>query len=66
MVIAWMSPEIDNLVNLAPVIGGKEEKVLLNNYKPNIERQRSLEIKLQKYIRDHAYYQAKNEGTVTS
>ena len=33
MVIAWMKPQIDNAVNMARVIGGKEEKNIQNNYK---------------------------------
>ena len=55
MVIAWMKPQIDNAVNLARVIGGKEEKNIQNNYKSNIERVDSLERKLRKFIRDYGY-----------
>ena len=55
MVIAWMKPQVDNAVNLARVIGGKEEKNIQNNYKSNIERVDSLERKLRKFIRDYGY-----------
>lgn len=55
MVIAWMKPQIDNAVNMARVIGGKEEKNIQNNYKSNIERIDSLERKLRKFIRDYGY-----------
>ena len=55
MVICWMRKQIEKNVNTAAVIGGKEEKVLLNNYQPNIERADSLEIKLKKFIRNYGY-----------
>ena len=55
MVIAWMRPQIDNAVNMARIIGGKEEKNIQNNYKSNIERCDSLERKLRKFIRDYGY-----------
>lgn len=56
MVICWMQQKIDKAVNLATVIGGKEEKIILNNYKNNMERLNKLELKLKKAIRDHEYY----------
>ena len=55
MVICWMRKQIETNINLAAVIGGKEEKVMLNNYKPNIERADALEKKLKKFIRDYGY-----------
>ena len=54
-VICWMRPQVDTVLNLALVIGGKDEKKLQSNYKTNIERLDSLEIKLKKYIRDYGY-----------
>lgn len=54
-VICWMRPQIDSVLNTAIVIGGKDEKKLISNYKSNIDRLDSLEIKLKKYIRDYGY-----------
>lgn len=55
MVIAWMKPQVDSAINLARMIGGKEEKNIQNNYKSNIERIDSLERNLRKFIRDYGY-----------
>lgn len=55
MVIAWMRPQVDNAINLARIIGSKEEKNIQANYKSNIERIDSLERKLRKFIRDYGY-----------
>ncbi|HAU84169.1 MAG TPA: hypothetical protein DCW90_01245 [Lachnospiraceae bacterium] len=55
MVIAWMKPQVENTINLARIIGGKEEKNIQANYKSNIERVDSLERKLRKFIRDYGY-----------
>ena len=55
MVIAWMRPHIDKTINLAAVIGGKEEKSMLNNYKSNIARLETLEKNFKKFIRDRGY-----------
>lgn len=55
LVMCWTQQKVDNIVNIATVIGGREEKVLLNNYKDNIERLNSLEVKLRKTIRDYGY-----------
>lgn len=54
-VICWMRPKIDTAINLATVIGGKDEKKLISNYQANIDRLNSLELKLKKYIRDYGY-----------
>ena len=55
MVICWMQQSIDKVVNLATVIGGKDEKTLLNNYKNNMTRLEQLKIQLRKTIRDYGY-----------
>lgn len=55
MVICWMRPQIEKNINLAAVIGGKEEKSMLNNYKNNILRLESLEKSFKKFIRDYGY-----------
>ena len=62
MTVEWLRPQIDNALNLAMVIGGKEEKVLQNNLKTNMQRLHDAEIRLQKYIRDHGYYQGSYES----
>ena len=56
MVIYWMKPQIESAINLATIIGGKEEKRLLQNYKISIERLNRLEINFKKLIRDHEYW----------
>lgn len=55
MVICWMQQKIDKAVSLATVIGGKEEKTILNNYKNNIARLNDLKVQFRKIIRDHGY-----------
>lgn len=55
MVICWMRTKVDADVNTITAIGGKEEKVLLNNYKPNIERLEALEKKHKKFISNYGY-----------
>ena len=55
MVICWMRPQIEKNINLATVIGGKEEKSMLNNYKSNIARLETLEKNFKKFIRDYGY-----------
>ena len=56
LVICWMRQEIDKIVNLATVVGGKDEKTILNNYKNNMARLEQLEIQLRKTIRDYGYF----------
>lgn len=55
MVICWMQQKIDKAVSLATVIGGKEEKTILNNYKNNIARLNDLKVQFRKIIRDYGY-----------
>ena len=55
LVICWMQQKVDNVVNLSVVIGGKDEKTILNNYKANITRLEDLKIQLRKTIRDYGY-----------
>jgi len=56
MVICWMQQQIDKITSLATVVGGKEEKTILNNYKNNITRLKELKLELKRTIRDHGYY----------
>lgn len=53
--VCWLEMQVDSYVNVALAIGGKEEKVLLNNYKPNMERLEKMKIELRKTIRDRGY-----------
>ena len=55
MVICWMQQQIDKITSLATVVGGKEEKTILNNYKNNIERLEQLKVQFRKIIRDYGY-----------
>jgi hypothetical protein len=56
MVICWIQQQIDNVTNLAMVIGGKEEKTILNNYKNNMARLKELKLEMRKTIRDYGYF----------
>lgn len=56
MVICWMQQKIDKAVSLATVVGTKEEKTILNNYKNNIARLNDLKVQFRKIIRDHGYF----------
>lgn len=53
MKIAWQTPQIDSAVNRAKMIGGKDEKKLLDPYKNNIERLKELKDELKKTIKDY-------------
>ena len=55
MIIGWLRPQIDSIYNTAQVMGTKEERRVINNYKPNKERIDTLEKNLKKYIRDYGY-----------
>lgn len=55
MVICWMQQKIDKAVSLATVIGTKEEKTILNNYKNNMARLNELKVQFRKIIRDYGY-----------
>lgn len=55
MVICWMQQKIDKAVSLAAVVGGKEEKTILNNYKNNMVRLNDLKVQFRKIIRDYGY-----------
>lgn len=55
MAIEWLQPQVDSRKYTAQMIGGKEEKMLQNNYKPMIERLDSMKIELKKMIRDYGF-----------
>ena len=55
MVIQWMTQKVDTALSFATLLGGKEEKMLRNEYKANKERLRELNKELKKIIRDSNY-----------
>lgn len=55
MVIEWLRPKVDSVIYTAPMIGGKEEKKILDGHKDMIGRLDSLEKQLHKMIRDRGY-----------
>ena len=62
MVIGWMRPQVESVFNTSKVLGTKEEKIMLNNYKPNKERLETLEKSLKKFIRDYGYFNNSHLG----
>lgn len=55
MTIEWLQPQIDSILHTSVMIGGKEEKKLLDNHKNMIERLDSMKKELHKMIRDYGY-----------
>ena len=55
MAIEWLQPQIDSIIHTSVMIGGKEEKKLLDNHKNMIDRLDSMKIELNKRIRDYGY-----------
>lgn len=53
--IEWLTPQIDSVFNTAHMLGGKEEKKVLDNHKDMIDRLENLKIARNKIIRDHGY-----------
>lgn len=55
MTIEWLQPQVDSVLHTSVMIGGKEEKKLLDNHKNMIERLNSMKTELNKMIRDFGY-----------
>ena len=55
MSIEWLKPQVDSLTHTAEILGGKEEKLLRNNYKPMKERLEKLEQQFSKLICNYGY-----------
>lgn len=55
MSIEWLRPKVDSVLYTSMYIGGKEEKMLLNNYKPMIERLKRLESKFSNLLSQYGY-----------
>ena len=55
MAIEWLQPQVDSVVHTSVMIGGKEEKKLLDNHKNMIERLDNMKKEQNKMIRDYGY-----------
>ena len=55
MTIEWLQPQVDSVIHTSVMIGGKEEKKLLDNHKNMIERLDSMKKEQNKMIRDYGY-----------
>lgn len=55
MSIEWLQPQVDSVIHTSVMIGGKEEKKLLDNHKNMIDRLNSMKKELNKMIRDYGY-----------
>ena len=52
MAIEWLQPQVDSVIHTSVMIGGKEEKKLLDNHKNMIERLDSMKKEQNKMMRD--------------
>ena len=55
MTIEWLQPQVDSIMHTSVMIGGKEEKKILDNHKNMIDRLDSMKTELNKRIRDYGY-----------
>ena len=55
MTVEWLQPQVDSIMHTSVMIGGKEEKKLLDNHKNMIDRLDSMKTELNKRIRDYGY-----------
>lgn len=55
IIIEWLQPQVDSVLYTAPMIGGKEEKKIIDGHKEMINRLNSMKVELQKKIRDYGY-----------
>lgn len=55
MAIEWLQPQVDSVIHTSVMIGGKEEKKLLDNHKNMIDRLDSMKKEQNKMIRDYGY-----------
>ena len=55
MAIEWLQPQVDSRNYTAQMVGGKEEKMMQNHYKPMIEHLDSMKKEQNKMIRDYGY-----------
>ena len=55
MAIEWLQPQDDSVIHTSVMIGGKEEKKLLDNHKNMIDRLDNMKKEQNKMIRDYGY-----------
>ena len=55
MIIEWLQPQVDSILHTSVMIGGKEEKKILDNHKNMIERLESMKVEQNNMIRDYGY-----------
>ena len=55
MAIEWLNPQVESVLNTAPMVGGKEEKKIIDNHKYSIERLDDMKSELNAMIRDRGY-----------
>ena len=55
MTIEWLQPQVDSIMHTSVMIGGQEEKKLLDKHKNMIDRLDSMKTELNKRIRDYGY-----------
>lgn len=55
MEIEWLKPQVDSKIYTSASIGGKEEKMLQNNYKLMQERLNRLEEQFSRQLGNHGY-----------
>lgn len=55
MIIEWLQPKVDSILFTAPMLGGKEEKKVMDHHKDTIGRLDSMKKELKKKIRDYGY-----------
>ena len=53
MAIEWLQPQVDSVIHTSVMIGGKEEKKVLDNHKNMIDRLDSMKKEQNKMIRDY-------------
>ena len=53
MAIEWLQPQVDSVIHTSVMIGGKEEKRVLDNHKNMIDRLNSMKKEQNKMIRDY-------------
>ena len=63
IIINYFPSKLENTKNLATMIGGKEEKKLIDNYSKNIERLTQLEREWERDLSRHSYYFSEYGGT---
>lgn len=63
VVINYFPSKLEHTKNLATMVGGKEEKKLIDNYSKNIERLNQLKREWERELSRHTYYFGEYGGT---